>query len=274
MAKVIGIFGDTHGRSDMLEALHKKIKDLHGDIPLYSCGDLVDRGPDSAGVIQYCIDNGIEAVVGNHDDWLRRLCVNMQFDSFALAPVMGGTHTALSYGATSATGFQRGASTADIAEEIYQMVPQDHKDWLKDLPFYRKVVLDSGEVYWILHAGLTNPAANSFLSVSSNDDELMLHFLKYRRTMDLLIWARPRYPHTNSLGEVNRPGYKEDDLYQFRDGATQVFGHSIRTDAIVRDHYVALDTGCGTRSLGKLTAIIMPSREIVTIEENDVVDWV
>ncbi|MDO9527084.1 MAG: metallophosphoesterase, partial [Gemmobacter sp.] len=53
--------GDIHGHLDLLRAAHRRIatdRDLteDHDAPIIHLGDLVDRGPDSRGVIQYLID--------------------------------------------------------------------------------------------------------------------------------------------------------------------------------------------------------------------------
>ena len=70
------IIGDIHGCLDELKALL-----LKANIPLTSdekkqckidwrvihAGDIVAKGPKSAEVIQFCIDNQIKGVMGNHD---------------------------------------------------------------------------------------------------------------------------------------------------------------------------------------------------------------
>ena len=62
----IAFIGDIHGCIDELKELIDLIKS-HGVSEIWHCGDLVDRGPDSGGVIQYCIDNNMPGVLGNHD---------------------------------------------------------------------------------------------------------------------------------------------------------------------------------------------------------------
>jgi hypothetical protein len=274
MIDKMAVFGDVHGRSDMLKGLHKKIKHFHGDIPLKSCGDLVDRGPDSAGVVQYCIDNYIDVVIGNHDDWLRRLCVDLEFEPFSMTTIMGGVYTAQSYGAVLAGDKQH--SDADIGYELYSQIPQEHKDWLKEQPLYRKFTLSTGEIYWILHAGVTNGAAHSFYDQSVDDEGIMSHFIKYRRARDLLLWARPKFPYSNKKkGRIKRVGDEQaDNLYHFRDDATQIFGHTIRNEVIMDDHYIACDTGCGTKKHGqKLSVVILPEREVISITDDDLQEW-
>lgn len=67
----ITIIGDVHGSITELQELHQVLKNLglhYGQNEIWCAGDLVDRGPDSAGVVRYCIENNINSVKGNHDD--------------------------------------------------------------------------------------------------------------------------------------------------------------------------------------------------------------
>ena len=66
--KTIAVIGDIHGCYKQLLDLYKKIK-LHTD-EVYSVGDLIDRGPNSKYIIQFCMDNNIKPVLGNHEDML------------------------------------------------------------------------------------------------------------------------------------------------------------------------------------------------------------
>lgn len=63
----IAIIGDIHGCITEFKELHQILKSL-GLINVWCVGDLVDRGPDSAAVIRYCIENSINSVKGNHDE--------------------------------------------------------------------------------------------------------------------------------------------------------------------------------------------------------------
>lgn len=67
MSQPIVVIGDIHGTIDELKELHLALKSF-GLTNIWCVGDIVDRGPDSAGCIRYCIENGISSVMGNHDD--------------------------------------------------------------------------------------------------------------------------------------------------------------------------------------------------------------
>jgi Calcineurin-like phosphoesterase len=61
------IVGDIHGCLDELqELLHACLVDWVAD-DVISVGDLVAKGPDSQGVLQFARERGLKAVLGNHD---------------------------------------------------------------------------------------------------------------------------------------------------------------------------------------------------------------
>lgn len=64
--------GDVHGCLDELTALLAKLSYARGDLVVL-VGDLVAKGPDSAGVVALARDYGFAAVRGNHDEAVLRL---------------------------------------------------------------------------------------------------------------------------------------------------------------------------------------------------------
>ena len=74
-AKRLIFVGDVHGQLSALQALLKKVEfDQDKGDHLVLTGDLVNKGPDSAAVVQLAMDLGASAVRGNHED--RLLLVN------------------------------------------------------------------------------------------------------------------------------------------------------------------------------------------------------
>lgn len=69
--RIIAI-GDLHGCRQELDALLAKLNPDHYDTVVF-LGDLVDRGPDSGGVIarvrELCLRPQYWALLGNHDEW-------------------------------------------------------------------------------------------------------------------------------------------------------------------------------------------------------------
>jgi predicted phosphodiesterase len=60
------IVGDVHGCAEELRLLLRKCGHAKGDRVVLA-GDLVAKGPDSQGVVQFARENSLLAVLGNHD---------------------------------------------------------------------------------------------------------------------------------------------------------------------------------------------------------------
>src|SRR5690606_35895896 len=110
--------GDIHGHLDLLKGVHERIaKDIaqHGPAPVVHVGDLVDRGPDSRGVIDYLMQGIAEGqdwtvLKGNHDRMLWRfmrdpaeLEPGLRADLSWLHYKIGGGETLQSYGIRAAS---------------------------------------------------------------------------------------------------------------------------------------------------------------------------
>lgn len=67
MNKGIYIIGDVHGCYKTLMALLNK---LPKDAELCFVGDLIDRGSNSADVLEFVINNNIKCVLGNHESFM------------------------------------------------------------------------------------------------------------------------------------------------------------------------------------------------------------
>jgi Calcineurin-like phosphoesterase len=65
--------GDVHGCLDELRALLTKLSFRPKDDVVVLVGDLVAKGPDSAGVVAFAREMGLVAVRGNHDDAVMRV---------------------------------------------------------------------------------------------------------------------------------------------------------------------------------------------------------
>ena len=152
--------GDIHGHLSLLTDLHGLIaQDMAatGAAPIVHIGDLVDRGPDSAGVVEYLrsgIAGGADWVVlkGNHDrmftGYLSALDYHdprLRSDLSYLHPRIGGADTLASYGVKNSGD----RPLNPVWQEAVQAVPQAHRDFLSRLPSYHL----RGEVLFA-HAGI------------------------------------------------------------------------------------------------------------------------
>lgn len=148
--------GDIHGRLDLLRILLGKIEQHSVDHPcareyIIFLGDLIDRGPDSRGVIDLLLrarpylPNPV-FIAGNHEEMLLRV----------LSDDVGHIHDWLSFGgAEFAESYGLDAKklyamdSRQVCEVICQAVPAEHLDFLSGFA-------DSFAVgdYFFTHAGV------------------------------------------------------------------------------------------------------------------------
>jgi serine/threonine protein phosphatase 1 len=133
--------GDIHGHREKLEAAHARIeadraREGTGDAPVIHVGDLVDRGPDSAGVIGRLADlvardARVHVLLGNHDAMFLEFLTHRPgrwSDSPYLSPGIGGRETLISYGLDPALSARK---LHDAAQEA---VPEAHRLFLSERP--------------------------------------------------------------------------------------------------------------------------------------------
>ncbi len=69
------IVGDVHGCIDEFRELLRLVEYRRGRDRLVQLGDLIDRGPDPVGCVRFAREQGVEALLGNHEEkalrWLR-----------------------------------------------------------------------------------------------------------------------------------------------------------------------------------------------------------
>ncbi|MBN9036078.1 MAG: serine/threonine protein phosphatase [Rhizobiales bacterium] len=147
--------GDVHGRRDLIEAMHDRIgeeiaRDGVADWRIVHLGDYVDRGPDTAGVLDFLTSRiagepRIVALAGNHDvalvDFLAHGDRTQMFRRF------GGNDTARSYG--THVDFATAATAEAGRQALARAMPQAHLDFLSGLP--RAVAFGD---FFFCHAGI------------------------------------------------------------------------------------------------------------------------
>lgn len=169
--------GDIHGHLDLLKGAHDLIANdqaVHGAAPVIHLGDLVDRGPDSRGVVEYlraAIAGGADWTVlkGNHDRMFSLFLEDapqhdpgLRGDLAWLHPRLGGVATLASYG-LHAPGDR---PLAPVHAEARAGVPPEHVAFLAGLPTSHRL----GEVLFV-HAGIRPGVA---IDAQSEDDLLWI----------------------------------------------------------------------------------------------------
>lgn len=154
--------GDIHGQLELLRAAHDWIEADRAragdpDAPVVHLGDLVDRGPDSAGVIEFLLRGraaGRNWVVlkGNHDRMLARFLDDpktrdpgLRAHLSYLHPAIGGAETLEAYGVHAAAN----RPVAKVHADALAAVPDTHRAFLASLPAYHQ----RGTVLFV-HAGI------------------------------------------------------------------------------------------------------------------------
>jgi serine/threonine protein phosphatase 1 len=148
--------GDVHGRRDLLEQLLARIDADDASrgaarTHLILLGDLVDRGPDSAGVVQLVSDlmkasDHVRLIKGNHEEVLAKAAHGSPRAARGLLEI-GGYETLASYGIGRDEADH--GTLHDLADLIGKRLPADHV-----------ALLDGGEDkivlgdYLFVHAGI------------------------------------------------------------------------------------------------------------------------
>lgn len=212
--------GDIHGRLDLLDRLLEMIDAddaARGNAgsELIFLGDLVDRGPDSRGVVDrlLALSRGplpVRFLMGNHEEVF---LLALQGDIRALRFLIriGGRETLLSYGIADEQ--YRSLDFEDLAALARTKVPEAHIGFLAGFEKWIEV----GD-YLFVHAGVRPGIAIAEQSTSD------------------LYWIR-------------------DDFLKHRDSFDKmvVHGHSITEDIDLRPNRIGIDTGAFAS--GRLTAI-------------------
>lgn len=162
MPQTVYAIGDIHGDLDQLLAVHNSIE---ADITAHSAvdpiiihiGDLVDRRPNSKGVIDYLIQGTTQGkpwivLRGNHDRMFAKFLRDphtpdpiLRPDLTWLHPRLGGRETLLSYGVT----YNDDKSLEQLHTEAIAAVPPNHLEYLEGLPN-----IWQNETHFFCHAGV------------------------------------------------------------------------------------------------------------------------
>lgn len=132
--------GDVHGCLDLLDDLVERIVADHQSRPparglLVLLGDMVDRGPNSAGVIERVRtlslpDMRVVALTGNHEEVFLRI-LHREADQITSWLDFGGEETLLSYGLDPQEIGRM--APAQAQQRIASVVPADHRTFLGGL---------------------------------------------------------------------------------------------------------------------------------------------
>lgn len=189
----------------LLDAIDRHRRGYAGKTHLIFLGDLVDRGPASAGVLEYLQVNKLPAddatfLMGNHEE-LMLDCYDGKIRSYAPWLKFGGLATLESYGVPAKEIF---FSKSDLGAVMRDAIPQSHIAFVKT--FQDTIRLGD---FLFVHAGI-RPGIP----------------LEDQSTLDL------RWIGSEFLADGRNHGY------------TVVHGHTISPEIVRRPNRIGVDTGC------------------------------
>jgi bis(5'-nucleosyl)-tetraphosphatase (symmetrical) len=225
--------GDVQGCARQLDALLIAVG-LRSSDQVFLAGDLVNRGPDSLGVLRRARGLGARAVLGNHDVELLRAAERLRSTG------------------RSDRRFAKVLDAPDAAEVL---------EWLAAQPVLR---VESDIV--LVHGGL-HPAWKNLGATAARINQRIARHV--RGTVDRTIEfatcvrhcdARGRRPPTDDPPPP-APFHPWDRFYRGR--RTVVFGHWARRGLVIETRVRGLDTGCVYG--GALTAWIAEEDRIIQV---------
>ncbi|MCE1164489.1 MAG: metallophosphoesterase [Bacteroidetes bacterium] len=261
--EIIAVIGDVHG---CLYTLHRLFGELSARTSVfYSVGDIVDRGKYPKDAVQFCIDNNIKCVRGNHEDILLRAVAESDkkynhtgFSNFDVSMSLGGKATVYSYLRQLKTSLPPAFSPDSFDKSLFAEFKKNfphfideisslgHLDFIKSFPFKYEF---PGLV--ITHAGIVIDEKNGFLKKDFPHDR------KQKES------AAGKYNSTETAGarQENLDSADEYSMMWNRDipsdiGRFQVFGHTpVAEPEYIKNKYIDIDTGCVYGN--KLTAVLI-----------------
>lgn len=219
--------GDIHGRNDLLSNLLEQIAadDLArgpANTRIIFLGDLMDRGPDSAGVIESAIalkasGKNVRFLMGNHEEIFLSACRKGDPKVTRFFLRIGGEATVLSYPITRAEYI--GLDMEQLTERLATLVPESHLQFIES--FEDQIVIGD---YAFVHAGI-RPGVP----------------LAEQKPSDMR-WIREEF--------ISQRGDLEKVI---------VYGHTIYDEVDERGSRIGIDTGA--YDSGKLTALALEGAE-------------
>ena len=215
------IVGDIHGCIEELNELMHKIN-LQPSDALYFIGDLIDRGPDSAGVVKRCRDlslnYNVKLILGNHEEKFLRYLQHIE----------------------NKTGLEKQMKGTDDFVPLIAGIGQQEIDFLKSA--YYSITFKEENIT-LLHGGISTSIKFPFPETYS----FLEHSPKKLKGIELITKVRYLNPEGKfvSLNEETDADRYWAEVYDGRFGYIY-FGHQpfMKQLPMQFSHATGLDTGC------------------------------
>jgi len=213
--------GDVHGRLDLMVDLLAKIKadnEARGAAKTYLVflGDLVDRGPDSRGVIDHLINHPPRYhrnvfLKGNHEEFFLNVIEGKEEDAKRWL-TYGGAECAESYG--MGAGWLLNATQGELLQRLKREVPKEHVEFLSNMADTFRF----GD-YLFVHAGI-RPGVMLEDQVSSDLRWIREGFLEDTSDLGVMVV----HGHTIVDGPEERPNRIGVDTGAYKTGLLTALG--------------------------------------------------
>ncbi|KAJ5417876.1 uncharacterized protein N7487_001426 [Penicillium crustosum] len=250
------IVGDVHGMRKSLEALLDKVSfDKSKGDHLILVGDLVNKGPDSSGVVDLAIKLGASAVRGNHENAVLNAAAEINATRDTLlhsedltgnpavpenpaADLSGDNARDLETPDKSASTITTGATTSHSTASV---LSTRQLDWLAALPLILRLKLpyvpksSLGDTLIVVHAGLV-PG----ISLENQDPHAVMHV----RSVVRASGNEAGFVPAEISGEES--WVMEWDRWQdsLASKTTVIFGHDARRRLQLGRYAIGLDSAC------------------------------
>ena len=265
------VIGDVQGCFNELIKLTKKIKFNPSQDKLIFAGDLVNRGPQSLEVLEFCLQNkkSIKAVLGNHDLYLLSLIKSNQKKAKTLTPILKSKSV------------------------------DKYFDWLINKPLLLKInIKPNNESFWISHAGIPyfwslsqamKLSKELSTNLKSNPDYILRNMwgdkpikwsnnLKGIKRFRFIINSFTRMRYLDKSGNLDLkakdmkylnklvPWFIQSKKILRNPNQFIIFGHWAALEGKTKlSNIIGLDTGCVYG--GKLSAIRLEDKKLFTVKK-------
>jgi hypothetical protein len=240
--------GDIHGCLELLEQLLEKIKYDPAEDHLVFVGDLIDRGPDPAGVVRFVralqLRGRVTVIRGNHEDkCIRWLAAEARAKK-------GGRENKV---------HNRGGS---VRQAQWHELTEEEVKWLGELPIFVKVLPD----WYAVHAGFEDIP----MSEQKADRVIRVRWLDP-------ITGEHKGMDQDSDNPFDKPAGAVFWMDRWKGPENIVYGHVVHSRAtprVDRPHEGVETWGIDTGACfgGALTALVLETREVIQVRDGKAYD--
>ncbi|KAE8137037.1 Metallo-dependent phosphatase-like protein [Aspergillus pseudotamarii] len=232
--------GDVHGCKDELERLLEETSFNPDTDHLIFTGDMINKGPNSVGVVDLARKYSASCVRGNHEDRVLSLRHNMIAANTINDEFLDDAN------------MHRGQYTRE--RKLARQLSDEQADWLDTCPVVLNVgqIQDMGQVV-VVHAGLV-PGVDldkqdpySVMNMLTVDLDTHVPSSSFKGTK----WTKLFNKHQSLLSDSLHETFENPESML----TTVIYGHDSKSSLSLKAYTKGIDTGCFKG--GKLTALVI-----------------